>query len=152
MTYKYKTMSQGQLGKLFGVSSHVIGKWLVDVGLRTDDKRPTCDAHQNGFCESAPSGDSGFHWVWNSERTVKRLVDAGHDLVIDPPEELVSTSPLIGPFRLSETNGRDVVNFDGAIAVRAASQTTAEVVLRLLNLAHKGGSLDRFITMSQEKA
>jgi hypothetical protein len=152
MNYKYKTMSQSQLGKLFGVSSHVIGKWLVDVGLRSVRKRPTWDAHQEGFCESAPSGQSGFHWIWNSERTVRRLVDAGHDLVIAPPEELVLTSPLVGPFRILESNECDILSGDGAIAVRAASPKTAEVVLRLLNLAYKGGPLDRFLTTSRKKA
>lgn len=149
MIFKYETLTQRQIGRLFGVSSHVIGKWLVEVGLRTADQRPTQAAHEGEFCEMAPSGTSGYHWVWCSEKAVNKLIDAGHALLVDLPPDLVSTSPLSGPFQLSTANGRDVVNCDGVVALRAASQVTAEVVLRLMNLAHQGGALDRFSNISQ---
>jgi hypothetical protein len=150
--FKYKTMTQGQLGILFGVSSHVIGKWLVELNLRSDDKQPTREAHQDGYCEKAPSGSMGYHWVWRSEKTVERLIAAGHELIVDLPEDLVEASPLAGPFRLSEANMRDVLDHDGAIAVRAASPKTAKIVLRLLVLADRSGVLAKMSANTPGKA
>jgi hypothetical protein len=51
---KYKCLTQTQLGSLFGASSHEVGKWLVEVGLRDKKtKKPTDAAHRGGFCETA---------------------------------------------------------------------------------------------------
>jgi hypothetical protein len=143
MIFKYKTMSQCQLGTLFGVSSHVVGKWLIEVGLRTNDKRPTWDAHHEGYCESASSGSTGYHWVWHSEKTVERFIQAGHRLISELPEDLVESPKLHGPFRLSSSCSNEVCNCDGTTAVRTSGQRNAEFVLKLLNLAHQHGVISR---------
>lgn len=137
--FTFTHMTQGQIGRLFAVSSHEIGKWLGQVGLRGDDKKPTDDAHRAGYCRTAPSGQSGYHWVWAVEPTVERLMAAGHAFIADLPEELVESPPLNGPFRLGITNQRQVLNADGSVAASTNSLANAELLLRLLNAAYRYG-------------
>jgi hypothetical protein len=71
-------MSLTELGKLYGVSSHKIGKWLVDLGLRTQAKKPSPRAFRDGFVEQRPSTQPAtYFWVWHAERTMKALEQAG---------------------------------------------------------------------------
>jgi len=60
MKTEYKNLNQTELGKLFGVSSHVLGDWLVDIGLRTSDKKPSAGAFSEGFVEQADNGRGGY--------------------------------------------------------------------------------------------
>ena len=39
--FRFPYMTLTQLGQLFGVSSHQIGKWLRAMGLRTNENRPS---------------------------------------------------------------------------------------------------------------
>jgi hypothetical protein len=72
----YLTMKE--LGRLFGVSSHVVGKKLKEAGLRTADGRPTKAAFNGGFCSQrwAPYM-AGYCWAWANETTLRALEDAG---------------------------------------------------------------------------
>jgi hypothetical protein len=146
MRYKYKNLTQTQLGKLFGVSSHVTGNWLGEVGLRDGKtKKPTQKAHREGYCETAPSGASGYHWVWDAEKTVAALTRAGHRLLEELPGELVYPPALTGPFEAKE---RSIRNASGQTALRAATKEQAEVVVKLLNAAHRHGTLERLLRTS----
>lgn len=145
-------MTQTQLGQLFGVSSHKIGRWLVAIGLRTEDKRPSDEAHHGSFCTTAPSGTSGYHWVWNSQKTVRALRDAGHALVSDAPPALVEPSALAGPFSISPTRTSEILNADGSVAVVAMNEPTARIVLSLLKTAHRHGVIERLVERSQPTA
>lgn len=143
MRLKYKNLTQTQIGQLFGVSSHVIGDWLTKIGLRDrTTKKPTLEAHRGGYCDTAPSGPSGYHWAWDGEKTVTALRDAGHKLADELPEELVHPPELIGPFTASD---RLVVNAHGETALRAATRQHVEVVAKILNAAHRHGTLDRLL-------
>lgn len=54
-----------ELGKLFGVSSHSIGRWLIECGLRTPGKKPSRKAFEDGLVRQAPTGrGAGYFWVW----------------------------------------------------------------------------------------
>jgi hypothetical protein len=55
--FRYHAMSQGQLGDLFGVTSHQIGRWLTEVGLR-DDKKPLRLESGKGDSATVGSGPS----------------------------------------------------------------------------------------------
>ena len=139
MKFKHKTMTQTQLGELFGVSSHDIGKWLTDVGLRDPKKKkPSWDAYDGGFCELAPNGFFAGDWV--VEKTVTKLIDAGHSIVPTPPESLVEFPPLNGPFGL---RSNDVINGDGTLAARTASRKNAESLHRMLEAAHRAGLINK---------
>ena len=148
MRYKYKTFTQSQLGQIFGVSSHVIGDWLCQIGLRDKEtKKPTKTAHFENLCETAPSGSLGYCWVWKSEETVDALKKAGHRPVSFPSRELVEQSTLKGPFAAKPLKDGtiEVANSDGAVCLIANSNATASLIIELLNLANKHGALHRGI-------
>ena len=149
MKFKYNFLTQTQLGRLFGVSSHKIGHWLIEAGLRTEDKRPSDRAHHDGFCTTAPSGSTGYHWVWNSQKTVKALQDAGHTVVSDAPAELVEPSILNGPFSVSSSRTKEILNADGSVAVSVMNEQSADIVLKLLNTSHRHGVIERLTKPSE---
>jgi hypothetical protein len=148
MTYKYKTFTQSQLGQIFGVSSHVIGDWLCQIGLRDkESKKPTKKAHYANLCETAPSGSLGYCWVWNAEETVDVLMKAGHLPISFPPRELVEQSTLKGPFNAKplKDGSIEIANDDGGVCLIANSEATASQIIELLNLANKHGALRKFV-------
>jgi hypothetical protein len=145
MNFRFDTLTQRQLGLLFGVSSHVIGDWLENVGLRDPQtKKPTREAHQDKYCEQVMNG-TGYFWAWRSQPTVERLIAAGHLLVMELPESIVVPPVLSGPFRLSTRNSKCVLSNDGSLAAMATCKANAEILLKLLNCGHRIG-LDRLIT------
>ena len=74
--------SQTELGKLYGVSSHKIGRWLVEVGLRTREKKPSYRAFNEGFVEQRPSTQPNtYFYVWQKEKTVALLEHYGYERV-----------------------------------------------------------------------
>lgn len=146
MKFKYTYMTQTQIGQLFGVSSHEIGKWLVQVGLRDGQRRkPTREAHEGGYCETGPSGQQGYCWVWHSEKTTRALRDVGYQLVAELPEALVSPPIMRGPFVISASCDRNVLNGDGEVVVRTTTGKNAEVLAKLLNAADRCGTLERLL-------
>jgi hypothetical protein len=67
-------LSLTELGQLYGVTSHVIGKWLKGLGLRTADGRPSRDAFAEGYVSQRPSRQPGtYYWVWHGDKTTGRL-------------------------------------------------------------------------------
>lgn len=153
MKIKYNYLTQTQLGSLFGATSHEIGIWLVELGLRDQkSKKPTNEARRGGYCETAPSGQVGYHWVWNAEKTVEILRQANHRLLTDLPEELVEPSSLTEPFLISESCPKEVLNADGTLAVRAGCRRNAIVVMKLLDFAYQRGLINKLTERQQEAA
>ena len=78
-----------ELGQMFGVSSHDMGNWLVAIGLRTDDKKPSREAFAGGYVDQAPTnrGFGGYYWVWDRERTVAALEEKGYHRAGQSPIE-----------------------------------------------------------------
>ena len=145
MKFTYTHMTQTQLGELFGVTSHKIGQWLKDIGLRDEDGKPTEEAHDGHFCKQAPSGPTGYHWVWDSKKTVAALLEDQHLLVPNPPQNLMAPAILNGPFFVRNSASQEFVieNGDGSGSVWANNKMTADVIARILNAAHKSGHIDR---------
>lgn len=78
-------MSMTELGKLFAVSSHKMGKWLVDLGLRDGNKKPSRAAFEYGFVEQRLSTQPGtYFYVWHAEKTIAALEKAGYTKAADP--------------------------------------------------------------------
>ena len=50
MKYTYEFLSLTQLGVLFEVSNQKVGKWLVALGLRTVDHKPSRAARVSRRC------------------------------------------------------------------------------------------------------
>lgn len=145
MTFRFEYISLRQLGQLFGDSSHTVGKWLKALGLRDAEGLPTRNAHEGRFCKMKSAGDKCTLWVWHSEKTVAALKEAGHPMLLDPPRDLVSPAILNGPFtvRITANSICVIENGDGSDCVRVNNSMTADVIVRLLNVAHKTGHIDR---------
>jgi hypothetical protein len=81
MTNEYPFVNQTILGEMFGATSHQVGKWLEDIGLR-ENKKPSWKAHQGGFVQTAPTGraEGRYYFVWEKQKTVAALIEAGHSL------------------------------------------------------------------------
>lgn len=76
MTGEY--FSQTELGRLYGVSSHKIGSWLVELGLRNAQKKPSAKAFDGGFVSRRESRQpETYFWVWHAEKTMQALDQAG---------------------------------------------------------------------------
>ena len=147
MKFIFKHMTQTQIGKLFGVTSHVIGDWLKEIGLRDPDGKPTEEAHDGHYCKQAPSGPTGYHWAWDAEKTVAALREAGYQLVPNPPQALVAPAILNGPFCVRKSAGSEFVieNGDGSSSVWANNKMTADVVAQILNAADKLGYVAKLV-------
>jgi len=131
-------LNQTELGKLYGVSCKVVGDWLIEVNLRTLDRRPSRKAFEEGFVSQASLTNGGYYYKWDRDKTVKALEEAGHWA-----RTPVSTGRIIGPFtaRQSSENGYEVVSGDGTTSISIRGEWNADVVTRLLNLAYKHGKL-----------
>lgn len=134
-------LSQTDLGKLFDASSHDIGKWLVECGLRTDGK-PTQRALNGGYVSQASihrGGQDRCFDVWHKIKTIAALEAAGHrqKLRFDPE----SDGKLRGPFEAEKfsVSGFNLFDAEGNFAIVVFGENNAEAILDLLNEATKNG-------------
>lgn len=75
MPNEFSTMRE--IGRLFGVTNHTIGRKLKELGLRTTDGKPTCEAFTRGLVGQKWTDDHKHYcWVWHTERTVPLLEQA----------------------------------------------------------------------------
>ncbi len=141
--YKYRLMTLTQLGSLFGTTSHQVGKWLVEIGLRTTKGKPSPKAFDGKLCETAPSHGQAYQWAWVVDKVVPTLELAGHRRINPPPLELVDPPSLTGPFSEKKCDdGRiEIVGGDGEVSVIVVGSRNAKLVVSLLNLAHRYGKL-----------
>ena len=71
-------LSLTELGQLYAVSRNKVGQWLVDLGLRTKEKKPSRVAFDGGFVDQRPSTNPGtYYWCWHGEKTTRLLDQAG---------------------------------------------------------------------------
>jgi hypothetical protein len=145
--YKFEYMTMRQIGQLFGVSSHVVGKWLVASGLRTPANRPSSAAFDGDYVAQGPGRNGGYNWCWASAKTVEALEKATHRRIPNPPPWLVDPPKLNGPFqkRANDKNGFDVVNGDGSVCVVVTGEPNADLLVKVLDAAHKTGVLERHL-------
>lgn len=143
MKYAFEFMSLTQLGQLFEVSNQQVGKWLVALGLRTADHKPSRAAFAGGYVEKLPTGVTTYTWTWHAERTVERLTAAGHKVVAKPGSRLIDPPELCGPLTVEfdPDHGHKLVGADGLVVVWVAGGRNADLVCRLLNLADRHGKL-----------
>ena len=147
MRYKHEYMTMRQIGQLFGVSSHTVGRWLKELRLRTDRGTPSHEALASGVATQRYGDGATYHYVWQSKGTVAALEDAGHERVPHPPPELVEATVLAGPFETSEADGGKchVVGGDGEVAIVVTGKRNALLVCRVLNIAYRAGMLSKLI-------
>ena len=72
-------LSLTELGRLYGVTRNKVGQWLVDLGLRTKEKKPSRAAFDGGFVDQRPSTQPAtYFYVWHAEKTTRLLDGAGY--------------------------------------------------------------------------
>ena len=135
-----------ELGELFDVSSHKIGRWLTEIGLRTGEKRPSRAAFDGGFVEKADNGrNGGYFYVWHREKTITALGLAGHFPTVQVKRPDQPSNPrLIGPFEVRATSdGRfEIVGSDTLVAMWVWGDRNAAKVAEVLSIAAKHGLLE----------
>ena len=98
-----------EIGKRFDASSHDVGRWLTEIGLRTQYKEPSQAALAGGYCKRQAMDGPGTLVVWNVAKAVAALEKAGHRQIVKPPPmPIPKTNRLDGPFTL-ERNAAHVV-------------------------------------------
>jgi hypothetical protein len=135
-------LSQTEIGKLFGATSHEVGKWLFDIGLRNEWKKPSKRAFDEGFVRTTGTGRGlvgSYYYVWHKARTVAALQSAGHRL--RPHFDPQMDGRLQGPFeaRKSSAHGFELTDANGHVAIWVMGQKNADRVTAVLNLAFKHG-------------
>ena len=137
----YTTMRE--IGKRFDATSHEVGRWLTELGLRTKFKEPSQEAITGGFCKRrAVDGVPGGQVVWNVAKTVAALEKAGHQQIVKPPAMPMSAGDQpVGPFTLepSATNGYLVRGGDGTTSMWIYGDNLARKVIRLIQVADQHG-------------
>jgi hypothetical protein len=72
MSEEFFTMKE--IGVVFGVSSHAIGRKLKELGLRNSDGKPSRAAFDGGFCMPHWAHDlQGYCWAWEKTKTIEAL-------------------------------------------------------------------------------
>jgi len=67
-----------EIGRLFGVTNHTIGRKLKELGFRTADGKPSSEAFNRGLVEQKWTDDHQHYcWVWHVNKTVPLLEQAG---------------------------------------------------------------------------
>jgi hypothetical protein len=135
-------MKARDIGRLFGESSHTINQWLEQADLLDQrSKLPTFFARQNGYSQQVMvDGYNNDYWI--PEKVVPKLIEQGNQFVIDLPDDFVQPIELIGPF---QWRGKTIVNSDGDPVAFLNNQKNAEFICKLMNAAHRSGTIDRFL-------
>jgi hypothetical protein len=79
-----------ELGKLYGKSSHEVGKRLEQLCYRDSDGRPTNKAFSGHFV--APRGNPKFTWTWHQQKTCAVLEAAGWKRVLPTATATTTTT------------------------------------------------------------
>lgn len=134
-------MTMTEIGKYFGVTSHQVGRWLKQIGLRTDDGKPSQEAFSEGYVAKADNDrcPGTYYYAWHVDKTIAALEKAGHKRLGCE----IETPALIGPFtsRQSGECGHEIVNAEGKVPIWINGKENAERVVWLLNVAHQYGKL-----------
>jgi hypothetical protein len=74
-------MNLTDIGKHYGVSRVMAGRFLYNVGLRHKDGTPTKMALDGGYCNEANAGKERkfLFWIWHASRTLMLIEAAIQD-------------------------------------------------------------------------
>ncbi len=81
-------LSLTEIGRLYGVSSHQVGKWLKGLGLRSGDGSPSAQAFNEKYVAQRPSRQPGtYYHVWHATRTTALLDGMCYPRAVHDPVE-----------------------------------------------------------------
>jgi len=126
--FEYLTLTQ--LGKVFGASPNQVGRWLVEVGLRTNYLKPTQQALNGGFTKLVTLEDGSQFVSWHQEKTLQALEGAGHCRI-----DATAIEQGVAPFSAKMTGDSEIEISDsnGLCCCTAKDKTIAAKLVRLLN-------------------
>lgn len=141
--FDFEFLSMKQLGKMFGVTSHKIGKWLIEIGLRDRNRQPTQRAVNGGYCREHTDEDGIRFVVWHREKVTKLLVDAGHQLANQPAQAIpqpVKRKPPSDPYKLitDKNGGHQIVNQEGVDILTRDPKWLSRLVAMIDQASKKG--------------
>ena len=120
--------TQTQIGRLFGISSHKVGKVLTEFHFRLLDGRPSSLAWSEGIVQEHFLEDRPFvpFWLWDIEAVAEILEIAGFE------EDPIMINDICSAFeaRPVGTAGHEII-YDGQVV----AWTTNEVWTALLLIA-----------------
>jgi hypothetical protein len=73
----YGTMKD--IGRDYGMTSHVLGKLLKQHGLRTEDGKPSAKAFEIEMVDQKFDGFGHYIWSWHIAKMKKLLERLGHE-------------------------------------------------------------------------
>jgi hypothetical protein len=149
MKYRFEYMTLTQLGEIFGVSSHKVGDWLVEIDFRTENKRPSKMAFEKDVVKEGPSRGQGYNWVWHAEKTITALEVAGHKRVFPAPRDLVDPSPMVAPFAIRTTDEGNflIENGDGEPILLGQNEESCKLLVRILEVAASCKKIGSVVTL-----
>jgi hypothetical protein len=81
-------LSITEMGRIYGVSSHVAGRWLKGLGLRTESGQPSTQAFNEKYVSQRPSRYPGtFYYVWHAGKTTAILDGMCYPRAVHDPVE-----------------------------------------------------------------
>ncbi len=136
-------VNQTDLGKLFDLTSHQIGRILMRLGLRNPDRTPTQLARERGYCKQRTMDNGYGDWLWHRVLTARAIENAGYPRKGDhlPSDDPAKTAPLSGPFICRQMGGLHyaIESGDGSVVVWCDGPRNADTLTRLMNKAHEQG-------------
>ena|SRR2546426_10171174 len=101
-------MNQTELGRHFGISAVAVGKKLLQVGLRNEQKEPTELAKSEGYCRFTPMKDGTPFYLWNKEKVAVLFRQTGmNQLSKEEVEARATAEELIELAKQAEETGID---------------------------------------------
>ena len=77
-------LTMKEIGKLFGVTSHVIGRKLKELKMRNKEGKPSPAAFKGHYYGQRFTQDyENYCWAWHAEKTITLLELAGMRRVKD---------------------------------------------------------------------
>ena len=140
----FPTLTLGQLAEYFGVTSHVIGRWLKDIDFRSTNGRPSQQAIEAGVAQPVrPSNGGKPFWAWTKEKSLQLLEASGYKRLGPPKIQEAVEQNLIGPFTAErsdpEGGGFEIKDATGITAIWCQGEVLAGRLVKLLNICHCTG-------------
>lgn len=136
--FDHEYANQTALGTYFGVSSHVVGRWLDELGLWKVGHAPTRKAFDLGLPKKAPTNrgnGNGSYFIWHIRKTVKLLEEAGHRRI--QKESPSAPKPiLVAPFSLRQSGDYfEILNADGDVFCWCLGEKATAFIVQIFNKA-----------------
>jgi hypothetical protein len=75
------------IGRLVGMTSHEVGKFLKRQGLRTPDGKPSQEAFSQNLVAQKFDGYGHYLWAWDRDAVLRLLDAAGVKAQNAPPSD-----------------------------------------------------------------